>query len=216
MFKKLAFILCLSVNINAHTFMNDWSDIAEYSFENLSPNIINPTQNAINRDTFTINLVKQNKNNFIIAFTLDRVVNGGVFLDSYYSDGRDEYCDEDYPCPDKLLVTLTPINSTKAIISFDKIPSCTLEAFKNTSNTLIIKGLESSNCKPLKQIDEYYGDSYKVSFINENYYKIKAGFDCTKARTKAENIICQNKDLALLDREVNDRVYEGIRKRQEE
>lgn len=63
----------------------------------------------------------------------------------------------------------------------------------------------SYRIETIKQFD--VGEEY---YINASYYKIKAGFDCTKAHNKAEKIICASAALANNDRMINV-LYFGLR-----
>lgn len=46
-------------------------------------------------------------------------------------------------------------------------------------------------------------DAPEINYIAQDYYKIKAGFDCQKAGTLTEKAICANADLAESDRAIN-------------
>lgn len=189
-------------------YIKDWQDLAE--FKNVNYNYaLNSGTSKLGYSDFRIKILKNTPQFLELDFSLEIAFNGGARIrelgnhNSCYIDGEYKKIDES--------ILLKPLSAQKAEIIFPNYPKCKLIATRDSKN-LAIKEDEQSKaanaCANLMQKCEF--DAPEMKYIAQEYYKIKAGFDCQKASTLTEKTICKDADLAHGDRAINT-LYFGAR-----
>ncbi|MCX2717422.1 hypothetical protein OQH61_06710 [Helicobacter sp. MIT 21-1697] len=188
------------------TLLEHWSDIEEFSHSDYFYAPYSGTS-RLSSNAFSIKILKHNENTLQLGFLLESAINGGARLREWGNEGS---CYKENEIKDEPIVLLQPLSPTKAQILFPAFPQCTLIAQRDSSHLRIDIEEHKANkaCAFLKQKCTFdVGEEY---YIADEYYKLKAGFDCTKARSASEKSICSNPSLADQDR-VNNVLYLGAR-----
>lgn len=195
----------------ANPYLKDWSDIGKF-FASDYFYASNSGSTKISADYFNIEILKHNKDTLQLGFSLESHINGGARIRNWGNEGS---CGEDDEDKNQMnvapLTLLKPLSPTRAQILFPDFPQCTLNVERDSSNLRIDIEKQKTNqaCVFLNQKCEF--DVGKEYYITDKYYKLKAGFDCTKARSATEKSICSNPTLANQDRK-NNTLYFGTRK----
>lgn len=186
--------------------LKDWSDIGEFFASDYFYTPLSGTS-KLSGNEFSIKILKHNKNTLQLGFLLEKAINGGARLRDWGNEGS---CYRDDESKDEPIALLKPLSPTQAQILFPAFPQCTLMAQRDTQYLYINIEEQKTNkaCAFLEQ--ECSFDVREEYYITDKYYKLKAGFDCTKARSATEKSICSNPALANQDR-MNNTLYFGTR-----
>lgn len=187
-------------------YLKSWSDIGEFFASDYFYAPLSGTS-RLSSNEFSIKILKHNKNTLQLGFLLEKAINGGARLREWGNEGSCYRNDESRDEPTALLKPLSP---TQAEILFPDFPQCTLMAQRDSQHLSINIEEQKTNkaCAFLEQKCSFdVGEEY---YITDKYYKLKAGFDCTKARSATEKSICSNPSLANNDR-INNTLYLGAR-----
>ncbi|MCX2683385.1 hypothetical protein OQH60_05960 [Campylobacter sp. MIT 21-1685] len=188
------------------TLLEHWSDIEEFShfdyFYAPYSGISRLSSNA-----FSIKILKRNENALQLGFLLQRVINGGARFRDWGNEGS---CYKEDESKDGHIALLQPLSSTKAQILFPTFPQCKLMAQRDSKHLSINIEEQKANKACAFLLQKCESDVGEEYYIPDEYYKLKAGFDCTKARSASEKSICSNPSLADQDR-VTNVLYLGAR-----
>ena len=186
--------------------LKDWSDIGEFFASDYFYAPLSGTS-RLSSDEFSIKILKHNKNTLQLGFLFEKAINGGARLREWGNEGS---CYRNNESRDEPTALLKPLSPTQAEILFPDFPQCTLMVQRDSQHLYINIEEQKTNkaCAFLEQECEFdVGEEY---YITDKYYKLKAGFDCTKARSATEKSICSNPALANQDR-MNNTLYFGTR-----
>lgn len=187
-------------------YLKDWSDIGEFFASDYFYTPLSGTS-KISANYFDIEILKHNKDTLQLGFLLERHINGGARERAWGNEGS---CYRDYESKDGPIALLKPLSPTQAQILFPAFPQCTLMTQRDSQYLYINIEEQKANkaCAFLEQECSFdVGEEY---YITDKYYKLKVGFDCTKARSATEKSICSHPALANQDR-MNNTLYFGTR-----
>ncbi len=191
---------------HTNPYLKSWSDIGEFFASDYFYAPLSGTS-RLSSNFFSIKILKHNKNTLQLGFLLEKAINGGARLREWGNEGS---CYRDNESKDEPIALLKPLSPTQAQILFPAFPQCTLMAQRDAQYLYINIEKQKVNkaCAFLEQECEFdVGEEY---YITDKYYKLKAGFDCTKARSASEKSICSDPSLANDDR-INNVLYLGAR-----
>ncbi|WP_416824842.1 hypothetical protein, partial [Helicobacter ganmani] len=191
---------------HTNPYLKSWSDIEKFFASDYFYAPLSGTS-RLSSNFFSIKILKHNKNTLQLGFLLEKAINGGARLREWGNEGS---CYRDNESKDEPIALLKPLSPTQAQILFPAFPQCALMAQRDAQYLYINIEKQKVNkaCAFLEQECEFdVGEEY---YITDKYYKLKAGFDCTKARSASEKSICSNPALANQDRE-NNTLYFGTR-----
>ncbi len=191
---------------HTNPYLKSWSDIEKFFASDYFYAPLSGTS-KLSSNFFSIKILKHNKNTLQLGFLLEKAINGGARLREWGNEGS---CYKDNESKDEPIALLKPLSPTQAQILFPAFPQCALMAQRDAQYLYINIEKQKVNkaCAFLEQECEFdVGEEY---YITDKYYKLKAGFDCTKARSASEKSICSNPALANQDRE-NNTLYFGTR-----
>lgn len=187
-------------------YIKDWQDLADFKNVNYNYAPYSGTSKLGYRD-FRIKILNSSPQFLELEFSLEIAFNGGSRIRNWgnhiscYIDGESKKIDES--------ILLKPLSAQKAEIIFPNFPKCKLIATRDSKNLYINEQSKAENsCANLVQKCEF--DAPEMNYIAQEYYKIKAGFDCQKASTNTEKAICKDADLAHGDMAINT-LYLGAR-----
>lgn len=184
----------------SNPYLKDWNDIGEFFASNYYYAPYSGTS-RLSGETFEIKILESNPQFLSLGFSLERLINGGARIRTWGNEGS---CASDEGITNRPPAFLYPLNAQKAEIFFPDFPQCKLLATRDSHNLHLEQEEQSKAtqaCAFLEQKCEF--DVREESYIAKDYYKIKAGFDCTKAGTLTEKSICKDKFLANSDRIIN-------------
>lgn len=161
----------------------------------------------INSSHYTIKIGDKEADSLKLYFNLNKVMRGGNRIRDWSNDK--DLCSSDDTDTIYPTAVLKPSSQNEAKLVFLEFPECVLQVKKPDSNTLLIDGLENPKCSFLEQKCMF--DVDEEVYITNEYHKIEAGFDCTKASSASEKAICADADLAYMDKSVNV-LYEALYK----
>ncbi|WP_334092376.1 hypothetical protein [Helicobacter typhlonius] len=191
---------------HTNPYLKSWSDIGEFFASDYFYAPLSGTS-RLSSNFFSIKILKHNKNTLQLGFLLEKAINGGARLREWGNEGS---CYRNNESKGKPIALLKPLSPTQAQILFPAFPQCTLMAQRDAQYLYINIKKQKANkaCAFLEQECEFdVGEEY---YITDKYYKLKAGFDCTKARSASEKSICSDPSLANDDR-INNVLYLGAR-----
>lgn len=186
--------------------LKSWSDIGEFFASDYFYAPLSGTS-RLSSDEFSIKILKHNKNTLQLGFLFEKAINGGARLREWGNEGS---CYRNNESRDEPTALLKPLSPTQAEILFPDFPQCTLMVQRDSQHLYINIEEQKTNkaCAFLEQKCSFdVGEEY---YITDKYYKLKVGFDCTKARSATEKSICSHYSLANNDR-INNTLYLGAR-----
>lgn len=187
-------------------YLKSWSDIGEFFASDYFYAPLSGTS-RLSSNFFSIKILKHNKNTLQLGFLLEKAINGGARLREWGNEGS---CYRNNESKGEPIALLKPLSPTQAQILFPVFPQCTLMAQRDAQYLYINIEKQKVNkaCAFLEQkCEPDVGEEY---YITDKYYKLKAGFDCTNARSASEKSICSDPSLANDDR-INNVLYLGAR-----
>lgn len=193
--------LNLSSETAPNPYLKDWQDIGEFRNSTYDYAPYSGTS-KLGYTNYRIKILANKVQSLELDFSLEIAFNGGARFRGWgnhiscFINGDIEEINH--------TILLHPLNAQKAEILFLDFPQCRLIATRDSQNLHIEQDKQSkalSACAFLEQKCEF--DALEMNYIAQDYYKIKAGFDCQKAGTLTEKAICANADLAESDRAIN-------------